>query len=313
MSRLQEILEENDLNPKLAGNEIRCKCIHRENHSSEGGKGDGSSSLFINPAKGVYNCFSCGEAGTLTRFLDHLGVEPYEAFEIVTDLKEEEDVAKVIQEKEPLLHDCRRLSKEYLSRGYRRTTLRKFLIAEASTGVTAIPYFENNKVVAIKTRWINAKGDREFHVEGILERKKFLYNLDKVSNAKKIALVEGESDVWRLDQYGIPAVATLGTSVTLDQALLLLDFEEVVLFFDNDIAGESAAKKLYKALDSHINISFAIYSSNDPGDCSEEEALECYNNPSDYFEYSLTLEDTDLTDAQDFANKFNEVKDIPFF
>lgn len=60
---------------------------------------------------------------------------------------------------------------------------------------------------------------------------------------ERLIVVEGYMDVIALTQAGIPgAVATLGTATTREQALLLLrSAPELVLCFDGDNAGQSAA------------------------------------------------------------------------
>jgi DNA primase len=60
---------------------------------------------------------------------------------------------------------------------------------------------------------------------------------------RRAILVEGNLDVVRLHQWGLPeAVAPLGTALTADQAKLLSRFcDQVVMAFDGDAAGKKAA------------------------------------------------------------------------
>ncbi len=76
---------------------------------------------------------------------------------------------------------------------------------------------------------------------------KTLYGLHAARPAlaatRRAILVEGNLDVVRLHQWGLPeAVAPLGTALTADQAKLLARFcDQVVMAFDGDAAGKKAA------------------------------------------------------------------------
>ncbi|MBP3596762.1 MAG: DNA primase [Clostridia bacterium] len=69
----------------------------------------------------------------------------------------------------------------------------------------------------------------------------FALNLAKQNNPKKIILVEGYMDVISLHQRGITnVVASLGTALTEEQGKLLRKYEQVVLSYDSDEAGQNA-------------------------------------------------------------------------
>jgi DNA primase len=63
--------------------------------------------------------------------------------------------------------------------------------------------------------------------------------------------------MW-LDQYGYPAVAILGASMSKAQASLLQDFSvgEVVLCFDNDEAGQIGLDKALTVLGDGVRVSY---------------------------------------------------------
>ncbi len=73
----------------------------------------------------------------------------------------------------------------------------------------------------------------------------FSLNFAKNSDTKQIILCEGYMDVIALNQVGIEnAVATLGTAITPNQARLISHYaDEVIIAYDNDEAGQNAAKK----------------------------------------------------------------------
>ena len=79
----------------------------------------------------------------------------------------------------------------------------------------------------------------------------FGLNLAKKSKFGYLILVEGNIDVVTLHQYGFDnAVASLGTSLTDDQATLLSRYtEQVVLIYDGDAPGQKAAKRAIPILE----------------------------------------------------------------
>ncbi|MBQ6152840.1 MAG: DNA primase [Ruminococcus sp.] len=74
-----------------------------------------------------------------------------------------------------------------------------------------------------------------------------LFSLNNAKNAKEkyLILCEGYMDVIALNQAGFPqAVATLGTALTEEQALLMKRYcEEVVICYDADEAGQKATSR----------------------------------------------------------------------
>ena len=87
----------------------------------------------------------------------------------------------------------------------------------------------------------------------IFNKRKNLFglNLAKKSKAGSLLLVEGNIDVVALHQYGFDnAVASLGTSLTEEQAALMTRYtEQVVLLYDGDQAGQNAAQRAIPILE----------------------------------------------------------------
>lgn len=73
----------------------------------------------------------------------------------------------------------------------------------------------------------------------------FSLNFAKNSDSKKMILCEGYMDVIAVNQAGFEnVVATLGTAITPAQARLISHYaEEVIIAYDNDGAGQAAARK----------------------------------------------------------------------
>lgn len=87
----------------------------------------------------------------------------------------------------------------------------------------------------------------------IFNKRKNLFglNVSKKSKLGYLILVEGYMDAIALHQYGFDcAVASLGTSLTEEHALLLSKYtEQVVLIYDGDEAGQRAAQRAIPMLE----------------------------------------------------------------
>lgn len=87
----------------------------------------------------------------------------------------------------------------------------------------------------------------------IFNKRKNLYGMQvaKKSRRGKILVVEGYMDVLSLHQAGFDnAVASLGTALTREQALLMKKYvSDVVLIYDSDQAGTKAAQRAIPILE----------------------------------------------------------------
>ena len=87
----------------------------------------------------------------------------------------------------------------------------------------------------------------------IFNKRKNLFgmNLAKKSKAGSLILVEGNIDVVTLHQYGFDnAIASLGTSLTEEQATLMTRYaEQVILIYDGDKAGQNATQRAIPILE----------------------------------------------------------------
>jgi DNA primase len=73
------------------------------------------------------------------------------------------------------------------------------------------------------------------------DHRQVLFGLDRARGHRRVCLVEGELDAVACHAAGVPAVAPGTTSIAPDQLWLLrANFDELVLFYDSDRAGEDA-------------------------------------------------------------------------
>ncbi len=87
----------------------------------------------------------------------------------------------------------------------------------------------------------------------IFNKRKNLFglNLAKKTKENSLILVEGNIDVVALHQYGFDnAVASLGTSLTEEQAALMTRYaEQIILLYDGDQAGQNATQRAIPILE----------------------------------------------------------------
>jgi DNA primase len=105
-----------------------------------------------------------------------------------------------------------------------------------------------------------------------LPKSKVLFNLHRVKTADRVYVVESSFDAIRLDQCGLPAVATLGSNVSNIQIDLLQKyFNNIIVIADNDEAGENMKTKLVKKLGSRITVVSLDNKYKDIGDLSDDD------------------------------------------
>ena len=87
----------------------------------------------------------------------------------------------------------------------------------------------------------------------IFNKRKNLFGLNLAKKSKEgyLILVEGNIDVVALHQYGFDnAIASLGTSLTEEQATLLTRYaDQIVLIYDGDKAGQNATQRAIPILE----------------------------------------------------------------
>jgi DNA primase len=107
-----------------------------------------------------------------------------------------------------------------------------------------------------------------------LPKSKTLFNLHRVKANDKVYVVESSFDAIRLDQVGMPAVATLGATISKSQVELLEKyFNEIYLIADNDEAGKAMSKKIIDKLKSRVSIITLDSKYKDIGDMQDSDIL----------------------------------------
>lgn len=151
-------------------------------------------------------------------------------------------------------------------------------------------------------------------------RNLFGLNLAKKSKAGNIILVEGNVDVFSLHQAGFDsAVASLGTSLTNEQARLISNYtNEVIIAYDNDGAGQNAAQraiKILEQLDLNVRI-LQMEGAKDPDEFIKMKGRDAFQNLLDRSEGQIDYrmkkirEQYDLNELEQKISFLNEATNM---
>lgn len=226
----------------------------------------------VDKTTGRFFCFSCQENRSLVDFVIHVTKKTFfEAQRFIDEAKVETDIVSLInstlQEKkdfEPFDElMIKRLNKQALEspRAIRYFEGRR--ITENSIRKFMLGYSENQDMVTIPMQ--SPSGDmfvgfvarsvegKDFKNTPKLPKSKILFNLHRAKLQDTVYVVESSFDAIRLDQCGLPAVATLGALVTKNQVeLLTKHFNNVIVIPDNDDAGQDMVKRIMDKMGSRV-------------------------------------------------------------
>ena len=227
----------------------------------------------VNKESGIFFCFACHHVATLVDLvMHHSGRTYFEAARFIkskeTSTSLESEIAKKLAEKpEYSSYDevqVKRLAAFALEspraisyfNGRKITTdsMKKFSLgySEKQDMVTVPQFSPEGLLVGFVARSVDGK---DFKNTPKLPKSKILFNLYRNKSSKKIYVVESSFDAIRLDQCGLPAVATLGSNVSNFQIDLLKKyFNDIIVIADNDDAGSHMATRLQDRLGSRVSV-----------------------------------------------------------
>lgn len=141
----------------------------------------------------------------------------------------------------------------FASRGISPETLQKRGVKQSSAGLIMFIYTENGETVLIKYRSIPKEGLKSNH-SCDAGGKPVFWGLDSCVFDKPLIIVEGEIDALTLDECGIENVVSVPfgagntDEVITNQYEKLLLFPSIILWGDNDKAGQEMVKRVAKRL-----------------------------------------------------------------
>lgn len=293
--------QENQVQFFLSGKNVRPGWVHIRcplcgDHSNHGG---------FNPEDGSYACWRCKGTHPVSLIAKLLHIPKIEAQKVWNDYDGGVLVRRALNKEKtdrpssivPPGSELSSHHKEYLmKRGFRPTVA----IQEHNllgTGPVCewqgsdfrlriiIPIYDiNGRLVNFQGRDITGKQELRYKGcpvdKAVLHHKHLLYGAHKAASAKRIIVVEGVFDQWRL---GTGSVCTFGTSLTQQQVLALSRWPEIIFLFDPEPEAQARAREYavqLAALGRSVelaNTDFGVGpdgSARDPGDLLPAEALE---------------------------------------
>jgi hypothetical protein len=252
---------------------------------------DSLNHMGINLMHKTFNCFVCGEKGSIVKLIAIIEscsygkamsiVEGYEETPTNKYLRKEikpTDRATVCKFPAETLDTFPKKFEEYLeSRNFSPNYIipKYNLHATRNAGRYAnriiIPYFLGGKMMVYHTRSINKEGGyRACHKEDApVTIKELLYNEDQVKDT--LLIVEGCLDVWRM---GDGCCGISGTSYTATQIAHILALKPKHCFIMLDADATKVAHKLALELAPILpHVEVIQLSEGDPADLTKEEAI----------------------------------------
>jgi DNA primase len=262
-------------------------CPFHGNHRTPAGE--------VDKETGIFFCFSCHKACDLIELIMHTSGRSY--FEAARYIKSKETSSSITDQidkqlyKEPEFVEfdeftIRRLNnaalespravRYYQGRLITKASVQKFQLgySDKMDMVTIPVHSPDGMCVGFVGRSVEGK---EFKNSSKLPKSKTLFNLNRVKTSRSVYVVESSFDAIRLDQCGMPAVATLGASVNSTQIDLLQKyFNEIIVIADNDEAGGNMKDRLVEKLGNRVTVIKLDTKYKDIGDMDDEsiKALE---------------------------------------
>jgi len=249
----------------------------------------------IDKDNGMFICFACGESGSIIDMVMHSTKRNYfEATRLINSKRSQTNIAEQIDEvidkptelkefdtdlisklNNNLLSNTR-AQQYFLSRKISQHAQKELMLGYSEKqDMVTVPVFDiESKCVGFVGRSIEGKS---FKNSTGLPKSKVLFNLNR-SKHKRVVVVESSFDAIRLWQLGIPAVATLGATVSKTQIFLLQKYSSsVIVCPDNDEAGKALVDKINKFLNKEVDV-VHLNKGKDIGDLEDSEIINLFNN-----------------------------------
>lgn len=264
-------------------------CPYHGNHRTPAGE--------VSKTSGVFFCFSCQHVADLTEFVMHTsGRNYFEASRYIKSKEQESDIKTEIAQKLVAAPEYPefdsalivRLNEQAMASQRAMSYYHNRKITDQSISKFKLGYSEKQDMVTIPVTapdgmYVGFVGrsveGKEFKNTPGLPKSKVLFNLHAVKTSTKVYVVESSFDAIRLDQCGLPAVATLGANVSGQQlGLLQKYFNNVIVVADNDEAGSMMSDKIISALGSRASLLRLDNKYKDIGDMDDLEISKLENS-----------------------------------
>ena len=251
----------------------------------------------VSKESGLFFCFGCQQTATLQEIVMKMSNRSYfESLRYIKSKEQESDITQIVakqlynpptfvQYDEVIIKrlnsqalESPRAMRYFDGRLVTKSSVNKFNLgySEKQDMVTIPVHSPEGMVIGFVGRSVEGK---DFKNTPGLPKSKTLFNLHRVKANDKVYVVESSFDAIRLDQVGMPAVATLGATISKNQVELLEKyFNEIYLIADNDEAGKSMSKKMIDKLKSRVSIITLDTKYKDIGDMQDSDILMLSNS-----------------------------------
>jgi DNA primase len=246
----------------------------------------------VSKESGLFFCFGCQQTANLQELVMKMSNRSYfESLRYIKSKEQESDITQIVAKQlytPPVFvqYDeviIKRLNSQALEspramryfdgRLVTKSSVNKFNLgySEKQDMVTIPVHSPEGMVIGFVGRSLEGK---DFKNTPGLPKSKTLFNLHRVKANDRVYVVESSFDAIRLDQVGMPAVATLGATISKSQVELLEKyFNEIYLIADNDEAGKSMSKKMIDKLKSRVSIIQLDTKYKDIGDMQDSDII----------------------------------------
>lgn len=290
---------------------------------------DNKPSMTMLKSNGYCRCWSCGATYTFNRFLKEVTGESIDKF---VDMKKIHNrqfftpaLKKKAYKKEQQFHIKKGeildpiynpqvsmfLEKMYVNRdlikkfniGYIDEAILGFDLDKKGTYIRnriTIPVFENGKMVNIELRDFTGKQTpKVLYPKG--SKADLLWNYDNIDLNKPLVVVEGIKSALRIYRFVTDnVVSTFGSSIGNNQKELLSNIPYMILFSDNDEAGDGMIEQIDPIMNYDYKIARMPIRGQDPGDGKLEELMYAMNNTKEsvdvlFERHNISLEESKVT------------------
>lgn len=244
----------------------------------------------IDKNNGTFFCFSCHHVADLVEFVMHTSGRSYfESIRFIKTKEIQQDLERDINQKLVTKPDfvpfdeliIKRLHNGLLVSDRAKDYFKYRKLSTSSWSKFSLGYSEKQDMVTVPVHSPDGMSvgfvgrsieGKEFKNTPGLPKAKTLFNLNRVKTADRVYVVESSFDAIRLDQVGLPAVATLGSNVSnLQIELLQKYFNNIIVIADNDEAGGNMKTKIIEKLGSRVSVIQLNKEYKDIGDMSDED------------------------------------------
>jgi DNA primase len=260
-------------------------------------------SFYINKKTGLWLCHnsSCGKKGRYIDLVRELKGTSIPIDFNLEDLDKQIDERKAVAENfdnamDRILINYRDNNEveeklSYLiNRGFKAHVMEYFEIglSERQNRIVLPVRNEHFKVVGFIGRALDEKNIPKYKYSKGFPRGKLLLNLHNAKAYSSIIIVEGSLDPLKVHQAGFPnVVSTMGSNVTNGQIKMLNKyFNQIIIFSDNDSAGEGMKSALVSQL-ARKDIYLVQYTGpeKDAGEMSEDQIVDIISSRVPYLEW----------------------------